>query len=118
MNIDNLLEKFRNMNHLIELDEMPDLVDGEWNQGWVRFYDTLNTSVVCVKYTEEFDEDDGEEYEEGSSIGDITVCINDYKLNVYIPTNKVDKFVNAEQKKSDMLNEGHVIQDSSYKKFK
>lgn len=110
MHIDKLLETFRAMNHLIELDEenWPQLEDeSEWNQGWVRFHDTLNNTLLGIN--ELGISEDGQE----SNIGDININSgSNYCNSVNIPYSQVAKFIKNETMKSNMLENCATIKKS------
>lgn len=99
MNIDHMLDSFRKMNHLIELDEdhWPILENTEWSEGWVRFHDTLNNSLLCVNE----DDPDNTTQEE---VGEVLIMSgDDYCTCVSIPPKQMVKFIKAETMKSNML---------------
>lgn len=92
MHIDLLLDNFRNMNHLIELDDEKKLYEG-----WIRFYDISNNVYLCInecspKNTSEED------------VGNIWIMsFDDPAKNMKIPDSQEDKFIKAQLIKSNMF---------------
>lgn len=106
MEVTEIIARLRSMNHLIELGigDLPDLEDedDEWLEGWIRFYDTTNCALVCVNESDTggTEEDDYEVHD----LGTVLVCSgNHYDTSVTIPLTQVEKYILAEQMKSNSL---------------
>ena len=106
MQVNEIIARLRSMNHLIELgmDNLPNLEDedNEWLEGWVRFYDTMTCALICINESDVggTEDDDYEPYD----IGTVLVCSGNYYNNsVDIPESQMEKYILAEQMKSNSL---------------
>lgn len=94
MEIDDIVESFRDMDHMVELDydQLPDLPDGEpWSQGWVRFHDVVTGTMVCVNESDT--EDDAE-------LGSLIIVSN---RDIIIPRDKVEQYIDIEKQVGQKL---------------
>lgn len=104
MQVKEIIARLRSMNHLIELDPecLPELEeDDEWLEGWVRFHDTMTGILICVnECCEELDEQGVSLYELGLIL---LTSGNNYDNSVTVPQNQLEKYILAEQMKSNSL---------------
>lgn len=94
MEIDDIVESFRDMEHMVELDydQLPDLPDGEpWSEGWVRFHDVVTGTMVCVNESDLEDE---------AEPGSLIIVSN---RDITIPVDKVEKYIAVEKQVSQKL---------------
>lgn len=94
MEVEEIIESLVNMNHLIELDyeQLAPLEDDEpWDEGWLRFHDTLTGKMVCVNI---------ESPSEEEPIGTIVIAA---MTDITIAPDQVSKYISIEKSKSDQL---------------
>lgn len=90
MSVEENIEQLRNMNHLIEIEHenLPLLNGHKWDKGWVRFHDVMTNTLIGIN----------------ESIGSIFIYSGPYYSNsVCISAKNAQKYLLAEQMKSNML---------------
>jgi hypothetical protein len=99
MSVEENIEQLRNMNHLIEIEHenLPPLEnEHKWYRGWIRFHDVMTNALICINESDTTDEE--------NQIGEILVCSGMYYSNsVCISAKNAQKYLLAEQMKSNML---------------
>lgn len=99
MEAEEIIESFREMNHMIELeyDELPGVENDEWAPNWIRFHDTLSGGLICIN---EYNHEDPNE-----PVGTLIISAG---IDLTIPKETIKKYIEIEEQKSYQLQETNI----------